>query len=132
MQKKLSICGYRCDLCPVYMDNLEHIGRNEVKAGFVKYFKHELDDEILKGCRGCPAGGDENCTVKACAGEKEIANCGLCQEFPCDDVREKMNVIEQYFDDVSALSKRDRELYAEPYRSEERLRKIQETSKKHT
>ena len=131
MKNKMSLCGYRCDLCPVYRDNIERIGRNEVKAGFAKYFKHELDDEILEGCRGCPADGDENCTVKACAGDKEIANCGLCREFPCDEVREKMNVIEEYFDDVSALSESDRELYVEPYQSKDRLLRIQENSEKH-
>jgi hypothetical protein len=130
MKKMISMCGYRCDLCTVYRDNLERIGRDEVRAGFVKYFHSELDDEILKGCQGCPASGDENCSVKACAGDKKIANCGLCREFPCDKVREKMNVIKKYFDDVSALSKWDRDHYVEPYRSEERLHKIQEESKK--
>ena len=132
MKKKLSVCGYRCDLYPVYRDNLERIGRDEVKAGFVKYFHHELDDEILKGCQGCPACGDESCSVKAGAGDKEIANCGLCREFPCDKVREKMNVIEEYFDDVSTLNERDQELYVEPYRNKERLHKIQENSKRHS
>lgn len=132
MKKKISICGYRCDLCPVYRDNLQRIGRDEVRAGFVKYFHHELDDEILKGCQGCPAGGDESCSVKACASDKEIPNCGLCREFPCDKVREKMSVIEEYFDDVSALCEKDQELYVEPYRNKERLLKIQEDSKKHS
>lgn len=129
MKEKISVCGYRCDLCTVYKENLERIGRDEVKAGFLKYFKSELEGEILAGCRGCPAGGDENCTVKACAAEKNIENCGFCQELPCDKVREKMIVIEKYFDDVSALSERDRELYVEPYRNEARLLKIQKDHK---
>lgn len=130
MKEKLSVCGYRCDLCLVYRDNLERIGKDEVKAGFLKHFNHDLDDEILAGCVGCPAGGDESCSVKACAHDKEIANCGYCGELPCDKVRKKMNVIEEFFDDVSALSKWDRDHYVEPYRSEERLRKIEENNRR--
>ena len=130
MKEKLSVCGYRCDLCLVYRDNLERIGKDEVKAGFLKHFNHDLDDEILAGCVGCPAGGDESCSVKACAHDKKIANCGYCGELPCDKVRTKMNVIEEFFDDVSALSKWDRDHYVEPYRSEERLRKIQENNRR--
>jgi len=125
MKEKMAVCGYRCDLCPVYAVNLERIGRDEVKAGFIKHFHHELGDVSLAGCQGCPADGDENCSVKACARDKRIANCGLCREFPCDEVREKMDVIKKFFDDVSSLCERDRELYVEPYRSEERLMRIQ-------
>jgi len=126
MKEKMAVCGYRCDLCPVHKDNVKRIGKEEVKAGFIKYFNHELDFDVSDGCQGCPADGDENCTVKTCAREKEIANCGLCEEFPCGRVQEKMDVVKKCFDDVSALPARDRELFVEPYQSQERLRAIKQ------
>ena len=128
MKEKLAICGYRCGLCPVHKENLECIGKDEVKAGFIKYFDYEFGDDLV-GCEGCPEGGDENCTVKACAREKGVVNCGLCGQFPCDKLQEKMNVIEKYFDDISAVPKLDQELYVEPYQSESRLSKINQNSK---
>ena len=128
MREKLAICGYRCDLCPVHKDNLECIGKDEVKAGFIKYFDYEFGDD-LTGCEGCPEGGDGNCTVKACAREKGVTNCGFCGQFPCDKLQEKMDVIEKYFGDISAVPKRDQDLYVEPYRNKERLLKINQNSK---
>ncbi|MEN8126226.1 MAG: DUF3795 domain-containing protein [Planctomycetota bacterium] len=129
MKEKMAVCGYRCDLCTVYKENLKHIGKNEVKAGFIKYFNHELDSDTLDGCQGCSADGDDKCTVKTCAKEKGLTNCGLCKEFPCDNVQGKMDVIDKYFNDVSALPARDQELFVKPYQSEPRLREIQQEQK---
>ena len=123
MKEQMGICGYRCDLCTVHKDNLERVGKEKVKADFIKYFNHELEMENIEGCLGCPADGDENCSVKSCAKEKGVAKRGLCPEYPCDKVQEKMNVIEKYFDDVTALAKEDQRLYVEPYRNKERLEK---------
>lgn len=128
MAEKMAVCGYRCGLCPVYQGNLERIGEEEVRAGFLKYFGHDFGD-YLTGCKGCPEGGDGGCTVKACAREKNIANCGLCPQLPCDKLQEKMGVIEKYFDDISAVPKHDQAIYVEPYRSKERLSKIKQNSK---
>ncbi len=129
MKEKLAVCGYRCDLCTVFKDNIERIGKDEVKAGFVIYFNHELDSGILKGCRGCPEDGDDECTVKICAKEKKIANCGLCDDFPCDKLQEKMGVIDKYFADISALPVRDQELFVKPYQNRQRLQQINQNKK---
>ncbi len=128
--EKMAICGYRCDLCALYKDNLDVAGKDEVKAAFVKYFDYEFDDNDLKACQGCPEGGDGDCKVKRCAVEKGIANCGLCDQYPCDKLHEKTNVIEKYFADISAVPKQDLELYAKPYDSKDRLDVINQNFKK--
>jgi hypothetical protein len=129
MKEKMAFCGYRCDLCPVHKDNVKRIGKDEVKAGFVKYFNHELDFDASDGCKGCPEDGDPNCTVKTCAKEKGSENCASCEEFPCENVQGKMDVIDKYFDDVSALPERDQELFVKPYQSKQRLQEIQQNQK---
>jgi len=124
MTEKMSVCGYRCDLCTVHKDNLKRVGKETVKAGFKKYYNYEFPDEALIGCDGCPVDGDGDCSVKPCAKEKGVSNCGLCKKFSCEKVQEKMDVINKHFDDVNALTERGRQLFVEPYQSTERLQKI--------
>ncbi|WP_294143539.1 DUF3795 domain-containing protein [uncultured Clostridium sp.] len=48
----------------------------------------ECEYKEQMGCKGCvqidkPFWG-ESCLVKVCCEEKEQEHCGLCDEFPCD------------------------------------------------
>ncbi len=96
---KLGVCGDRCDVCPRYVAT-----RNNDAALFEKirrvYIKVGLrgEDTPLDSltCRGC--GPENKCaysSVRDCALDRKIENCGVCSDYPC----EKMNTVFQKTED---------------------------------
>lgn len=84
----LTRCGYRCDLCLAYKENIEA----DDQRGFLSDTWHKLygfriaADEIL--CEGCISGDnprliDSECPVRPCVIEKGLENCSQCSEYPC-------------------------------------------------
>lgn len=79
-------CGYDCAKCPVYKEtknnNLEQLKKilfnNDSSASL----------ETL-GCYGCKTDKSVNfmcvnCQIRQCAKNKNVENCGLCDQFPCE------------------------------------------------
>lgn len=65
IMSNLSVCGIDCDTCKF----------------------HEESD--CKGCRECEGKifwGE--CKLFQCCSDKKKEHCGLCDKFPCDDLKE--------------------------------------------
>lgn len=85
----LSYCGYDCKKCPVYQatekNNLELLKAIVITPGI-----SNLDQTIENlGCYGCCDKKTvnvmcESCPIRNCALDKEIINCGYCENFPCE------------------------------------------------
>ncbi len=81
-----SSCGFDCSNCPLYMATIE---KDEV-------LRKQIEDKynIKKGmeCLGCLsdkcASICENCKIRACCYNKNIKNCGWCDEFfTCKEIQ---------------------------------------------
>jgi len=56
MEPKLSLCGFRCDLCLAYKPNIEAVPENRqvLSDGWHEYFGFRLSPEAIY-CEGCSA-----------------------------------------------------------------------------
>ena len=128
MEEILSYCGYRCELCPGYHENIESDeDRKRVQADWIKYYDHkaELEEVDCRGCKAGPRDGNPNCKVRPCAKEKDVATCAECDEFACETIQKQMDAIKPIAEKHrDAMPAEDYQRYIAPYESEERLRKL--------
>lgn len=130
MEPIISKCGYRCDLCPAYETNIKsEADKQRMSDAWKKYCGFDVPPEVIKSCSGCEAGGgDETCTVRPCAIEKNLDNCAHCEQFACDKLKPKMDFVEQNVKvDMSNIPKEDYNLFIKPFLGEENLLKIKES-----
>jgi hypothetical protein len=89
-------CGYRCDLCLIYKDNLRAPqDRERFRNGLLKYFGYRMTlDECY--CDGCLTPDSEHpilvtadCLVRPCVLAKGLENCASCDEYPCSKLQKK-------------------------------------------
>lgn len=90
-QKKISICGLDCGVCPAYLatisndDNL----REKTVLDWNKKYKDYIQQPITKNdinCLGCLSSGPLyqhclECEIRKCGLEKHVDNCGKCQSY---------------------------------------------------
>ena len=126
MKEMLSLCGYRCDLCPAYEKNIGSMNRKKLSEGYLKYFHSKIAPKEIQPCRGCLLDGDEKCLVKPCVIERNLENCAHCPDFICEKLKPKMNAIEDNIKDTSCLSEEDYNLFVKPYKSKEYLSEVRE------
>jgi hypothetical protein len=97
MSAMVSRCGFRCDLCPAFKDNVkgpEH--RQWVSDGWFKYFGFRIPPDHLccDGCLAedstCPNRIDTDCPVRPCAIKKGLENCARCEEYICEKLRQRL------------------------------------------
>ncbi len=119
---KLSACGFRCDLCPVNVDNFDKYGHDELIRGFAKYYNKIIDIKEIKPCRGCFHAGDPTCNIKECFKKYEIDSCLKCPEFMCEQLAEKMDRIEKRIEEIiDTVSEREYEAFIRPFESRKNL-----------
>lgn len=130
MEEIISKCGYRCDLCPAYETNIKsEADKQRMSDAWNKYCGFDVPPEVIKSCSGCVAGGgDETCTVRPCATEKNLENCAHCEQFGCDKLKPKMDFVEQNVKvKLSDIPEEDYNLFIKPFISKECLNKIRES-----
>lgn len=87
---KITMCGYRCDLCKAFATNIKKNDQREMlSAMWQKYYDLNIPaNEIY--CDGCRCDKpdakrvDMGCPVRQCVIQKELNHCGECEEFPCE------------------------------------------------
>jgi hypothetical protein len=133
MEEILTLCGYRCDLCQFYNENvISEEDKERVSKDFKRIYGYDIKPEDVE-CVGCKNEGkhaDTGCPVRPCALEKGVENCAHCGEFICDRLKERINFTEEFLrDNQKTLSGKDFELYVKPYQSKERMVKINRSLK---
>ncbi len=95
MIEKVSMCGYRCDLCRAFAPNIEsNDERKALSSMWSKYYDLSISSDKIY-CDGCRADGestkrlDMECPVRKCVIKKLVDHCGECMEFPCEVFRER-------------------------------------------
>lgn len=88
---ELTMCGYRCDLCKAFVDNIKKKDQREMLSSiWAKYYSGlaiPTEDIYCDGCRCMHQDAkriDNACPVRMCVIEKRIEHCGICDSYPCD------------------------------------------------
>jgi hypothetical protein len=131
----ISRCGYRCDLCLIYRDNLKGVkDRERFRDGLLKYYGHELTLEECY-CDGCLTDDRENpvlitadCRVRPCAIAKGLDNCASCDRYPCHDLESRFfdyGKVKERFG--APIPEEDYRLFIMPYEGREVLDNIRKS-----
>ena len=91
----IGYCGDDCELCPRYIATKSN-DVEKLKKAAVLWEKVGLNDKIVTPeqmiCNGCAS--LEHChynDIRECAKDKEISNCGKCNDYPCDKINGVFN-----------------------------------------
>jgi len=129
----LTRCGYRCDLCLAFKDNIQKDDRRELLSkGWNKIFGIELKPENIfcEGCLSCKSDLkliDSECKVRPCVIARGIENCSQCEEFPCEILEDRLvryAELEAKLD--FKVSRNERRNFIEPYENYDRLVNLRE------
>ena len=96
----IGYCGDDCELCPRYIATKSN-DREKLKEAAILWKKVGLKDQIVTPeemiCNGCAS--LEKChynDIRECAEDKEIGNCGKCNEYPCVKINEVFEKTRSY------------------------------------
>jgi hypothetical protein len=103
-EKMIAMCGLVCTECPAFVatqsDN--NAKRKEVAEAWSSE-KHQFTPEEIN-CDGCLSTDGRllsfcnECDIRNCAFEKEVANCAHCSEYACE-------TLDKMFDQTSKARK---------------------------
>jgi hypothetical protein len=89
MNDMLGYCGYNCHLCAARSDDPQV--RQRLVDGWRKYLGHQNYTVENVRCDGCKSDGrlaDQQCRARPCAKERGVESCALCNDFPCDKMKQ--------------------------------------------
>lgn len=128
----LGYCGYRCDQCPAYKDNLRtHADRVRVSEDYHKYYGYEIEPENVAcdGCLHACEAPNPNCPVRPCALDRGYQTCAQCGDFGCAKLQQTMNAIKPIAaKHAQSMPAEDYDRYIRPYVTEERLEELRRSS----
>ncbi|OGO05376.1 MAG: hypothetical protein A2Y73_07840 [Chloroflexi bacterium RBG_13_56_8] len=128
-------CGYRCDLCLAYKENIRSSeDRRRISDGWFKYYGFRIPSEKIR-CDGCltedrqnPKRMDPNCPVRPCVLEKGLENCAYCSEYICETLKTRAVIYEEVAEQFEApIPQEDYEAFIRPYEGEKTLGSIRES-----
>ena len=90
MNPIIARCGYRCDLCPAYRENIHGADdQQRVSDGWFKYYGFRIPpDQIC--CDGClderPEARriDASCPIRPCVIVRDLNTCAQCSDCGCE------------------------------------------------
>lgn len=91
-EKIIGSCGLNCSACPAciaYQKNDEKLRQKTAIEWQQAYdFPFKPEDINCAGCMndGVKIGHCDVCQVRQCAKSKDLANCGDCTDFPCNEL----------------------------------------------
>ncbi len=124
MDKIITRCGYRCDLCMAYKPNIKSpVDQQSLSDGWFKYFGFRIPaEEII--CEGCLNDGkliDTACQVRPCVIEKGHDHCGQCENMFCEKLKERIVDVEEMLTKHGTIPAEDFEKFIKPYANKLRL-----------
>lgn len=132
----LARCGYRCDLCLAYKDNIKRKDEREFLSDTwykIYGFRIPAKDIYCEGCisLGKPKLIDTKCPVRPCVIKKGLKNCSECNEYPCDKFNQRKVVREDLLKSKKIrISKKEYSKCIKPYENKLRLDKLKEMKDK--
>ena len=92
MEKIISFCGIVCSECPAFLatkNNFSLEKKTEIAKKWSEKYRAGIKPEDIN-CEGCtPETGKKFnycnvCEIRKCAQEKNVKNCGHCNEYVCE------------------------------------------------
>ena len=89
-KEMIAFCGLECHKCPAFLAT--QADDDEKRVEIAKIWSKEYNADIKPehiNCDGCKSdtgrliGHCLVCEVRKCGNEKELENCGHCNDFPC-------------------------------------------------
>jgi hypothetical protein len=139
MADAIARCGYRCDLCLIYRENLKKDPQNRrtFRDGVEKYYgdKLTLEECYCDGCmtndRGNPVLVTKDCEVRPCVIARNIDNCAHCVQYPCQTIKKKFverREVEKRYG--SPIPEEPYRLFVMPYENKRTLDRIGRKAKR--
>ena len=135
-QEILTKCGYRCDLCLAFKENVEKQDQRAILSdGWYDIYGFRIEPENIycEGCVSCenPVLIDKNCPVRPCVMSKSIENCSDCDDYICDKLKERIVDKSNLEDKLGrSLSSFEYENFIFPYESKARLDRLRDNKNK--
>ncbi len=80
----LGVCGLYCGAC-------EHYFAYTAEGAHIRQTR-QTDDSQIEECKGCRSNiltlSCSKCSIRECAAGKNVLHCGLCGEYPCDQLKQ--------------------------------------------
>ena len=132
----LTRCGYRCDLCLAYQDNIETDDQREFLSDTwhkIYGFRIPAQEIYCEGCVSCdnPKLIDNKCPVRPCVIEKGLENCSQCRDFACELFNQR-KVTNEDFSKGKTLSRIEYSKCIKPYENKKRLDEIRKNNYPHS
>jgi hypothetical protein len=124
-------CGFRCDLCPAFRENVERNDRRDrMSEGMSTYFGVTVSaDELF--CDGCldEAPGarriDNKCKIRPCTIEKGFENCAQCGKPKCAKLQSRLVDLPSIEKRIKgSVPKRDYTDLVRPFENKKRLAEL--------
>jgi len=94
MAKIIGYCGLTCTACDAYKatQNNDDKLRQSVAEKWTKEYNHPFKADQIN-CDGCTGSGKlvgycSVCPIRKCGVEKDVKNCGWCNDYPCSGLDE--------------------------------------------
>ena len=127
-------CGYRCDLCPAYRENIRGPGdQRRTSDGWFRYYGFRIPPEQIC-CDGCrderPEARriDAACLVRPCALARGAVTCATCPDYACVHLASRTvtrREVEKRFG--ATIPAGDYRRYILPYEGRARLDRLRQT-----
>ncbi len=87
-------CGLVCTSCPTYLATLND--DDDARAKTAKFYNEKFGFDCSPediNCDGCLSEGGRliaycaDCEIRKCCREKNIDNCAVCKDQPCDHLK---------------------------------------------
>ncbi|KAB3538571.1 DUF3788 family protein [Alkaliphilus pronyensis] len=110
----LTRCGYRCDLCLAYKENIEKEDKRQLLSdGWFKFFGFRIEPDDIY-CEGCISSDcltanliDDGCPVRPCVIKRGYENCSQCDDFICEKLEERAVRLESIQEEAQEKIKRN-------------------------
>ena len=88
MNPILAACGNDCSICPRFMPKTEAQLKSTAELWYkIGYRDHLVDNEEIK-CNGCTTDNWCRHGIVGCTSERQLENCGQCEDYPCPRIKE--------------------------------------------
>lgn len=95
MESMIAFCGLNCSECPAYLATAldDNEARVKVAVEWSQTYGGSFKPEDIN-CDGCTSQGNKlfahcrQCSIRACGLLKNVANCGHCEDYICDQLNE--------------------------------------------
>lgn len=105
----LAPCGLDCEKCLAHIATIKNDDtlKEEAAKNWTLKYNIIFTPEMIN-CTGCTVNGAKTpyntyCPIRECVISKNIANCSLCDEYPCQNIKSLHNIAPEAKENLQKL-----------------------------